>query len=452
MDRRPLTIPKNCQELKLKYKHSRLAELLICILTKKLKGYFGGLKPETINRKIQGCLGVVLVVSKVYDKVGILFFAKLIRNCRAKMISASFSKTISKVVLQRLSSHFQELKNLNSKQFRIKRIKAALDSITPKQTLDTSKLVQSFYQYKHSLRDKSQAPTIVTSPEISFSMDKSFSRSHVIQKVNTIKELLYGKASLDESLTFGHKNNLITKENMPFCEVTREPCFNQQGFLSTSKLQKASARTVTSILKYKLNNTYKLLFDKLVYQTKDHSRTKATVIEALKSQKGNKQKIIRGLERLGKLFSMKVVSYFKSMSVRSSNQKPIISISPIYNLKPVVKLVRKIQKFTCKQALERWKNSRNLEVTNVLKLTCLVQILNKKVYLLVCDSWNLILNCRFELTMTKKVMIRRALEHWQQFSNYPGNRLFEAFCRWKRIPKEDRIQRLKSYKKFFDLN
>eukprot|EP00361_Fabrea_salina_P007208 CAMPEP_0202436076 /NCGR_PEP_ID=MMETSP1345-20130828/22893_1 /ASSEMBLY_ACC=CAM_ASM_000843 /TAXON_ID=342563 /ORGANISM="Fabrea Fabrea salina" /LENGTH=33 /DNA_ID= /DNA_START= /DNA_END= /DNA_ORIENTATION= len=33
--------------------------------------------------------------------------------------------------------------------------------------------------------------------------------------------------------------------------------------------------------------------------------------------------------------------------------------------------------------------------------------------------------------MTKKVVIRKALEHWQQFSNYPGNYLFEAFCKWK---------------------
>ncbi|CAG9322396.1 unnamed protein product [Blepharisma stoltei] len=194
-------------------------------------------------------------------------------------------------------------------------------------------------------------------------------------------------------------------------------------------------------------------------RTKFSKRLLLLIIRSWSRIKGRKRRICRGLELLGKLFSIRVCEYFQTLNendpsfIWSMNDESLVKfdvalIAPY--LKSMIMNFHSHHKYFLKESFDRWKFAKSIShdknVTLALEIS---HAFNKKKHKLLWESWHILRNPRFSMTYKQKMKLRSAIEKWESVMYRPQNLLLEAFFTWKRGPKEEQLTRLKQYKQYF---
>lgn len=99
-----------------------------------------------------------------------------------------------------------------------------------------------------------------------------------------------------------------------------------------------------------------------------------------------------------------------------------------------------------------WKNyEKTLVLDGKIKvyLQGFVEVIRKKLFLLMWTSWKRIKAIKKSKGIREKVLMRKAIEYWENEVNYKENKWIDAFYHWRSILIQVKVDKLKGYKKFF---
>ena len=79
----------------------------------------------------------------------------------------------------------------------------------------------------------------------------------------------------------------------------------------------------------------------------------------------------------------------------------------------------------------------------------LIEIMRKKTFASLWFSWKSIKSIKTQTKIRQKMLLKKAIENWEQFVTFKENRWIELFYHWRRLPKLEKMYKLKEFKQFF---